>query len=402
MRPKMTKKTIAAYGLLVIAPWVVFLTLYEVYTPSLRSSLAYAAALSLAAALLFFSEYGRIILFTIYAIFISQPIIAYFLVLDFHTLSPNFSTIKTNNVDLLPGVDPVFTVTTDAYGFRSNTPDAYSAKYKIFMVGGSTTEQITQDNGKTTAALLERGIGSRDYSVINTGLSGLRTINHIATIDFIRKFKPSLVVVQLGVNDWDCALVDKCMSSPMDPRNWPISEAAFSVTNLLRLHGARGSSVDYATLMGHYDEKRKVELPDSKIAADLQGFGRDFAKLLQTCETIAPATCIITTQPTGYTAENFSDPKYRQRLWMTPPFEDWALTEGSLIRIAAAYNNYIRKDTECKNCLLFDLDHLMHCDLRYIFDDVHFTNEGTNFFAETLLDFLQKDGLVKHEIVRTK
>jgi hypothetical protein len=150
-----------------------------------------------------FSEYGRIILFTIYAIFISQPIIAHFLVLDFHTLPPNFSTIKTNNVDLLPGVDPVFTVTTDAYGFRSNTPDAYSAKYKIFMVGGSTTEQITQDNGKTTAALLERGIGSRDYSVINTGLSGLRTINHIATIDFIRKFQPSLVVVQLGVNDWD-------------------------------------------------------------------------------------------------------------------------------------------------------------------------------------------------------
>lgn len=401
MHPKITKKTLAAYAFLVFAPWVIFLTLYEVYTPTLRSSLAYAAALSLAAALLFFSEYGRIMLFTIYAIFISQPIIAHFLVIDFHTLPPNFSTIKKNNVDLLPGLDPVFNVTADSYGFRSNTADAYSAKYKIFMVGGSTTEQIAQDNSKTTAALLEGSIGSPDYSVINTGLSGLRTINHIATIDFIKKFKPSLVVIQLGVNDWDCALVDKCTSSPVDPRNWPISRAAFSATNLLRSRGAWWSSFDLPSLMGHYDEKRKVELPDSKIAEALQGFGRDFAKLLRTCETIAPATCVITTQPTGYTIENFADPKYRERLWLTPPFQDWALTEASLIRIAAAYNNYIRKNTECKNCLLFDLEQLMRGDRRYIFDDVHFTNEGTKFFAETLLDFLRTKGLVKQEIVRT-
>lgn len=401
MHPKMTRKTLAAYALLVAAPWPIFLTLYEVYTPTLRSSLAYAAVLSLAAALLFFSEYGRIILFTIYAIFISQPIIAHFLVLDFHTLPPHLSTIKKNNVDLLPGLDAVFTVATDSYGFRSNTPGAYRAKYKVFMVGGSTTEQIAQDNSKTTAALLERGIGNPDYSVINTGLSGLRTINHIATTDFISKFKPSLVIVQLGINDWDCALVDKCISSPMDPRNWPISKAAFSVTNLLRSHGAWWSSFNLPALMGHYEEKKKVELPESKIAAALQGFSRDFAKLLQTCETIAPATCIITTQPTGYTAENFADPQYRERLWMTPPFQDWALTEGSLIRVAAAYNNYIRHNTKCKNCLLFDLEKLMHGDRQYIFDDVHFTNEGTKFFAERLLDFMRTKGLVKQEIVRT-
>jgi len=400
MRPKVTKRTLVAYAFLVFAPWAIFLTLYEVYTPSLRSSLAYAAALSLAAALLFFSQYGRIVLFTVYAIFISQPLIAPFLALDFHTLPPYFSAVAKNNVELLAGVDPEYTVATDSYGFRSNTPDAYNTKYKIFLVGGSTIEQLAQDNRKTTAALLERGIEIQDYSVINTGLSGLRTVNHVATIDFIKKLKPSLVVIQLGVNDWDCALVDKCISSAMDPRNWPITVAAFSVTNLLRSRGAWWSWSDAATVMGHYDDKVKVELPDSKIAAYLQGFGRDFAKLLRTCETIAPATCIITTQPTSYTVDNFADARYRKSLWMTPPYQDWALTEDSLIRISAAYNDYIQKNANCQNCLLFDLARLMHGDRRYFYDDVHFTNAGTKFFADELLDFLRTKELVKHDIVR--
>jgi hypothetical protein len=398
MRPTMTKRSLAAYALLAFAPWVIFLALYELYTPSLRSSLVYAAGLSLAAALLFFGEYGRIVLFTLYAIFISQPVIAHFFVFNFHTLQPHYSAVKKNNLELLTGVDPEFIVTTDSYGFRSNTPDAYSKKYKIFLIGGSTTEQLAQDDRKTTAALLEQSLGSSDYSVINTGVSGLRAVNHIATIDFIKKFRPFLVVILLGVNDWSCAVVNKCISSAMDPRNWPVSEAAFSVTNLLRLGGAWWS-FDPATLMGRYDQKGKVELPDGKIGADLDDFGRDFTKLLRTCEAIAPTTCIITTQPTSYTVENFADPKYRERLWMTPPFQDWALTEESLVRIAAAYNNYIRKNTSCGNCMLFDLARLMDGNRRYFYDDVHFTNDGTKYFADELLDFLRIKGFVKNDMV---
>ena len=98
------------------------------------------------------------------------------------------------------------TVTTDSNGFRTSTADAYNKKFKIFLVGGSTVEQIDLDDRKTTSASLERGIGNSDYSVINTGVSGLRTVNHVATINAIKRFEPYLIIIQLGVNDWGCAL----------------------------------------------------------------------------------------------------------------------------------------------------------------------------------------------------
>jgi lysophospholipase L1-like esterase len=389
------KKTLTVYVFLSIAPCVIFLILHVLYRPSVRLTVLYAAVSILGALLIFFGTYGKITLFTLYVILIGQPFIAHFFVVDFHTLRPNFSAVKTNDVGLLRGLDRQITVTTDSNGFRTSTADAYNKKFKIFLVGGSTVEQIDLDDRKTTSASLERGIGNSDYSVINTGVSGLRTVNHVATINAIKRFEPYLIIIQLGVNDWGCALKDTCKRSPLDPRNWPISLAAFSMTNLLRSWGTWWSNaIDFRAVMGHYEEKRKTVLSDSRLSEYLRFFHYDFAELLRTCETIA-ATCVITTQPTSYKSENFEDPKFLQSLWMTPPLEDWALTENSLIKISTAYNNHIRNNTSCANCLLFDLDLLMRGKRSFFFDDVHFTNEGAKFFAEELLGFMRTHGLVK-------
>jgi hypothetical protein len=390
------KKTLAAYVFLLVTSSAFFLTLHVVYGPSLRLTLMYAAVCIFGTSLVFFGEYGKILLITLYAILISQPFIAPFLALDFHTLRPNLALVGKYDSGLLRGLDNEITVTTDSNGFRTNTPDAYNKKFKIFLVGGSTIEQIDLDDRKTTSAILERGIGNSDYSVINTGVSGLRTVNHVATINAIKRFQPYLIIVQLGVNDWGCALKDTCKRSPLDPRNWPISLGAFSLRDMLRSN-ENDFDRENALLkerMGHYEEKRKSVLSDGRLSEYLRLFHYDFAELLRTCETIA-TTCVITTQPTSYKSENFEDPKFLQSLWMTPPLEDWALTENSLIKISTAYNNHIRNNTSCANCLLFDLERLMRGNRSFFFDDVHFTNEGAKFFAEELLGFMRTHGLVK-------
>src|SRR5262249_890742 len=136
---------------------------------------------------------------------LSQPLVTRFYVNpDFHTLIPNTTATARIDNGVLRGLDSEITIRIDSNGFRTDLPDAYKKRFKIFMVGGSTMEQIYLNDRKTTAALLEREIENPDYSVINTGVAGLRTLHHIATINEIKKYEPYLIVVLLGINDWQC------------------------------------------------------------------------------------------------------------------------------------------------------------------------------------------------------
>ena len=92
--------------------------------------------------------------------------------------------VTTHNI---PGIQPgIHHVTTDELGFRTTPAVDYQHKrgYRIFAIGGSTTEDILLDDHATWPYLLQQQLNHSGTAVemINTGVSGLRASNHLATL----------------------------------------------------------------------------------------------------------------------------------------------------------------------------------------------------------------------------
>jgi lysophospholipase L1-like esterase len=395
----MTRKAeciIYAAGLVVVA--LIFTFFYLRYQTSVGFTAGYATCCAVALLLVFAGEYGKAALITLALLFFSQPMMASYLHPNLVTLLPNYTAIARPDASLR-GLDAEITMSTDAHGYRTTAPDAYARPRKIFSIGGSTTAQVYIDDRKTTSARLEALIGHPSYAVINTGVPGTRTIQHVKTMREIAKYHPHAAIILVGVNDWMCALRTMCWDLPamqFDPRYWPLTHAAQYVWN--RGIGAPPRETarrypSHAKAMGRYNSKPKYAYDDDAVKGLLKRYRRDFAELIRTCEGIG-TTCVVATQPHSYTAENFRNPAYVRTLWMTPSEADWAVTPDSLMKIAAAFNEHTRTHATCAKCLMIDLQRLMRGNPEFFFDDVHFTNKGGAFVADALAAFLRQHKVV--------
>jgi hypothetical protein len=145
-----------------------------------------------------------------------------FLTTPFFSLQPSFITLKPNikkqiiiNTNVMPGFNDISKISTDYKGFRTTKKINYNSKdkniYRVFMIGGSTMEQIFLDDNKTSSALieemLESAIKSKKIEVINVGVSGLRAEHHFKTFLQISKYSPDLVIFMMGINDMNKDIV---------------------------------------------------------------------------------------------------------------------------------------------------------------------------------------------------
>jgi hypothetical protein len=123
---------------------------------------------------------------------------------------------------LLTGFSGISTITTDSHGFRTVDRINYekkSGKFRIFTIGGSTTEQILLDDYKTWTHLLYRKLNNQtnnQVEVINAGFSGPRAENHYYTLKAIERYQPDLVIFLMGINDWNNDIrMQELLSNPL-------------------------------------------------------------------------------------------------------------------------------------------------------------------------------------------
>jgi lysophospholipase L1-like esterase len=97
------------------------------------------------------------------------------------------------------------TFTINSIGFRGENPGAdFTKRYKVFCVGGSTTECSKLTDGQDWPNILSAFLKKDDPNiwVNNAGLNGHSTYGHqILLDDHLQKFKPNLVVFLTGCND---------------------------------------------------------------------------------------------------------------------------------------------------------------------------------------------------------
>jgi lysophospholipase L1-like esterase len=310
------------------------------------------------------------------------------------------STVDVRNGDL-PGMRPGLRhITTDEHGFRVSPRVDYQAKrgLRIFAIGGSTTEDILLDDESTWTHLLQEGIAKQGTAaeVVNTGVSGLRAANHLATLKIVAKLEPDLVIVLLGANDWN-RQVKKRFERDLD--SWrPVSlrySALGSVLDGAVISPARRSITgrnwsDRAVVVDSLrgltrSEQLSLRRPitytfrPAEVAA---GYAETLREISRLCKE-SRLTCLFVTQPHAYSEA--TPASLQSRFWMTPPEATYTLDLKSMAYIAALYNEFLKSFAVQEGHPLCNLAAGMEPSPRLFYDDMHFTDEGARRVADLVL-----------------
>lgn len=320
---------------------------------------------------------------------------------DFITLPPRMhSTVDVRTADL-PGMLPGLRhITTDERGFRVSPRVDYRAKRgsRIFTIGGSTTEDLVRDDESTWSHLLQEAIAGRGKSaeVINTGVSGIRAANHLATLKVIAQLDTDLVIFLIGANDWIKHIKDR-FEKP--ERNFwkpaSLNESALgrvlqgTVISPLRrrITGRTPWDRDHVVdgLEGLIFQQRSLQRPEThtfrptEVAADYAATLHEISRLCKESRL----TCLFMTQPHAYSEATPAD--LQSSFWMTPPWAPYTLDFESMAHIASLYNEFLKSFAAREGHPLCDLAAGIEPLPSFFYDDMHFTDEGARRIADLVL-----------------
>lgn len=338
-------------------------------------------------------------LFLVLQIFLSQVL----LYSDFKTLTPNFHQIVNVRAGI-PGINGKQLITTDSKGFRTTKNVNYesSKTYRIFTIGGSTTEQIYLDDKNTWTHLLQEQLSKRlnlDVEVINTGVAGTRAKNHLATLHHILELHPDMVIFLFGINDW----------------NWHILEAYSKVNQLRKIKAYRANLLLEDTILGKsitnvfmytrnlikrkngdsirddfglcYSRQRG-SLSRKKVfyfhPADVHP---EYKKLVRSISNECRdnnITCLFITQPTGY--RDGASEEFKKGFWMTPPGEPYTCDFKSMVYLSSLYNSFLLKFSKDNGHPACDAASMISPTYENFYDECHFNTNGAKNMGNIVAD----------------
>jgi len=311
-------------------------------------------------------------------------------------LKPNYFKKVRVVGNVMPGFEGVNTISTDHLGFRHvndvnyDNPDSF----RVFTIGGSTTEEIYVDDKETWSALLQNHLydaGLKQAEVINTGVSGIRAEHHLQTQNYVSKMYPDLLIFLVGANDWNQKIKTslgsrKIISRANDSRWFPklhsslLFLAAHNLKNFILTRSSfNANELQVKDDRGDYYSRQNDSLNRSiKVSMVFESVDELYQKfmslIVENCKT-SSYECMFVTQPSAYQI-NIS-PELKKRLWMTPPNEDYTLDLNSLINISTLYNDWLLEFGNSEGISVCDLNKKIQPSTKYFYDDVHFNEQGS-------------------------
>ena len=337
------------------------------------------------------------------------------LTFDVPTRQHNYKTTKEFKGEFFKGMvsDKNF-ISYDEKGYRTNKQINYSNKnettLRIFTVGASTTEEGEKDDNKTWSSLLGNNLeelNNKNIEVINTGTAGLRAEHHYITLKRIKKYKPDFVIFLMGINEWNNHIINSDIKYLI-----PTYEIKYDFKKSILFHTFGNinkqinnkifnekntndkktlSVVDVELDIDAYFlpqinslYKRKIikEFRPVKISRDYQYW---LNLIINECKRGAPI-CLILDQPTA-DKKSISN-KLKKRLWMTPPNQDYTLSLDDLIYTSSIYNAWLKKKITDNKLNFFFLSDKMEANTDYLFDDCHFTENGSKKLSDVLTSYI--------------
>ena len=312
----------------------------------------------------------------------------------------------------LPGVTGRNNFTTNNMGFRGDSlaDPKPPGEFRVFMVGGSTTECFYLDDEDDIARVVQREASARapgaTIRVYNAGLSGAASDDHVAMISQrLVHFEPDLIVVFCGFNDLTKSIFrydyrHYIEYRPAYRKPW-YKRAAMHLQLVRRLfylrsrtgqdpqrvQEARPLVTNYEGLIGL---QRTVPPSDTPPRTDIPSYQTN----LRSMAGIARANgfaLVFMTQPTTWNstvdarAREHHHMRYRGGVTYR---ED--LMDAAMERLNDAMRAVGREET----VPVYDLARVLPKSLDYFYDDCHFNVAGAAAAGKGLTDFLAAQGLI--------
>ena len=324
---------------------------------------------------------------------------------------PNQKFTFRSNEGLI-GIDSSIEFTLNNVGFRGDDLELQknSNEFRIFLVGGSTTECLFIDDKKSIESQLqeklsihqERGI---EVKVFNAGKSGDISTDHLAIISHrINHLEPDLVVLYLGINDLRRTLSNyNYIQFPERKKNKDtVKDFLVAYSQLMRRYVIVKNDAflnENQIVIQHesnYSEliKKASSLPiiDSIPEFSTRFFENNLKSIVGICEHNDIQLILVTQATTWNTKASKILKNYH---WMTATENQMRFNEISLEKGMNRINDEIRKLAKEKRLPILDLERIIPKSEDYFYDDCHFNNNGVAYYGHLLSEIINKHGMVR-------
>ncbi len=323
----------------------------------------------------------------------------------------NFS-FETEVEPGLPGMPPSRRrFTTNNVGFRGAflARPKPAAEYRVFMVGGSTTECLYLDDSEAVTFVLQEQLnrmmaGKREWRVYGAGQSGNISYDHVAMISQrIVHLEPDMIILFCGVNDLSAAIfnADYCFFTSESQRYsfrnlFSFAATEFQLprylyTSLRRLSGRSAREIQQTiTRRSNYQSKialrRQAPVAKKKPRTDLSPYEENLKSIIGVARAHG-IDLVFVTQPSSWNSR--VDPKAAEWHWMTYR-EGVRYPEEWMDEALEKYNDVMRRLGGENGIPVFDLARGVKKSLQFFYDDCHFNVAGARYVGEELGSFVSR------------
>lgn len=306
---------------------------------------------------------------------------------------------------------------TNNYGYRGDEiiepkPDN---EYRIFMVGGSTTECLFLDDTLAVTYHLQNKLNDlipsgKEIKVFGAGKSGDKTYDHIAMISHrILFLEPDMIIIFPGINDLAAAIYNKDYTHPqvydivpeinfmnmiryaltefqIGRRMYTVLQPLFYDQSEETIQMAIAYKSDYKTLV---DMKKKHPVSDKKPRTDLESYRLNLETIIGMAQ-IHAVDLMFMTQATSWNSQIDSNCydwnwiTYKNKVHYKEEYMDAALE---------TYNDVLKNLGREYSIPVYDLAADIPKSLEYFYDDCHFNVNGSDFASTRFADFIANNPL---------
>lgn len=309
-----------------------------------------------------------------------------------------YTEITFSSKEGLPLIDSIIHFSTNNYGYRGHEllipkPDSI---YRVFLVGGSTTECIYIDDSKSNNTLMEQYLKPVNGEVFNAGKAGDFTTDHIAMIAHrILHLEPDVIVLFCGINDLRKTEYDyshRPTTEDQDIRHIPYYKLFLSELQLFRrfYNIFKTHSIETITIETKYKlavaSLKKMPYGTDLPVFNTKAYEKNLRSIIGMCK-INNVQLLLVSQAVTWNSkmDDFEDLNWLSFLGK------YRYKEEQLKEQMIVYNNIMKKLAIETNTQFYDLGAEIPATKAYFYDDCHFNNGGAKFYAEHVANLLMKN-----------
>jgi lysophospholipase L1-like esterase len=327
---------------------------------------------------------------------------------------PNYR-FRTAAEEGLPGMQGQSEFSTNNMGFRGDplVVPKPAGEYRVFMIGGSTTECMYLDDSKALHSVLQSELAKhappgKTVKVYNAGKSGDASFDHISMlVHRIAHLQPDMITVFAGVNDLTASLGevdylhfrDESTTVGANSFRCLMTELQLGRRWYYLVKKTRRSDreiVEEIPSLSDYREKAKVRAAAPVAEAEPRPRVAEYENNLRTLAGVARAhgvRLVLMTQQSTWNSQ--VDPKIQDWHWMLyRDREGVSYRQDVMDRALRRLNDGMRRVAREQGTGLFDVEQLIPKSSQFFYDDCHFNVAGARRCGEGLAEYIRRERLL--------